>query len=98
MITHAGDAEPDPPGPWLISQIWHNLLFIHWPLPPAALQPFIPAGLALDTFDGQAWLGIVPFWITNRFHGLPPIPGTAIFNELNVRTYIIGEGKPGYCS
>ena len=36
---------------------WLDLLFAHWPVPADALRPLIPAGLELDTFEGQAWLG-----------------------------------------
>jgi uncharacterized protein YqjF (DUF2071 family) len=84
------------PGSWIMAQTWNDLLFAHWPLPPAALLPCVPPGLALDTFAGQAWLGITPFWIS-RLHarGLPPIPGTARFAEINVRTYVRGPGGSG---
>ncbi|MEO8082212.1 MAG: DUF2071 domain-containing protein [Ardenticatenales bacterium] len=76
---------------------WHDLLFLHWPLPPAVLAPFIPPPLTLDTFDGQAWLGVVPFHMS-RIHlrNLPPIPGTAAFPEINVRTYAVApDGRRG---
>ena len=56
----------------------------------------MPPGLALHTFAGQAWLGITPFWISRlRARGLPPIPGTARFAEINVRTYVRGPGGSG---
>jgi uncharacterized protein YqjF (DUF2071 family) len=75
---------------------WRELLFIHWPVPAASLRPLIPRGLALDTFDGSAWLGVVPFRMTaSRVRGLPPVPGLSEFPELNVRTYVTTEGKPG---
>jgi uncharacterized protein len=85
-----------PGKPWALRMIWHDLLFAHWPLAPAALQPLLPRELTLDTFDGQAWLGIVPFHMTGIRHRLlPPIPGLSAFAELNVRTYVVAEGKPG---
>jgi len=75
---------------------WHDLLFMHWHLPVAALRPLIPPGLALDTFDGRAWIGIVPFTMAGvHARYLPPLPGTATFPELNVRTYVTTEGKAG---
>jgi uncharacterized protein YqjF (DUF2071 family) len=81
--------------PWIIAQSWENLLFAHWPIAAARLRPFIPAQLALDTFDGQAWLGVIPFRIARlAARGLPPRAGLA-FPELNVRTYVSLEGKPG---
>jgi uncharacterized protein len=87
---------PRPSGPWIMRQTWNELLFAHWPVPPAALAGRIPAGLTLDTFDGQAWVGVVPFHMTGvRVRGLPPIPTTARLAEINLRTYVVAEGKPG---
>src|SRR5688572_8640413 len=87
---------PAPARPWSVFMRWHELLFMHWPLPAAALRPLIPAGLELDTFDGAAWLGVVPFRMSHIRHRLlPPVPGTAALPELNVRTYVTAGGKPG---
>ncbi len=70
-------------------QRWHDLLFAHWPLPPGALDGRLPPGLRADTFDGRAWLGVVPFRMSGvRLTGLPTVPGTGTFPELNVRTYV----------
>ena len=75
---------------------WEDLLFAHWPVPGDSLRRLIPEGLELDTFDGSAWIGIVPFRMTGvRLCWLPRIPGTAAFPELNVRTYVTAGGKPG---
>jgi uncharacterized protein YqjF (DUF2071 family) len=77
-------------------QRWHDLLFMHWPVPAAALRPLIPPALTLDTFGGAAWIGIVPFRMSGvRARGLPPLPGLSAFPELNVRTYVTLDGKPG---
>lgn len=85
-----------PRGPWIMKQVWHELLFAHWPVPPAALAPLLPPALALDTFDGSAWLGVVPFRMSGvRPRGLPAIPWLSAFPELNVRTYATRGGKPG---
>jgi uncharacterized protein YqjF (DUF2071 family) len=75
---------------------WNELLFAHWPVPAAALAPHIPAGLTLDTYEGQAWVGVVPFHMTGvRVRGLPPIPTAARFAEINLRTYVVAGEKPG---
>jgi hypothetical protein len=75
---------------------WHDLLFMHWPVPPAVMHALIPPALALETFDGVAWLGITPFRMVGaRPRLLPPLPWLSAFPELNVRTYITAEGKPG---
>jgi uncharacterized protein len=75
---------------------WHDLAFLHWPVPSDLLQDLLPRGLALDTFDGQAWLGVVPFWMSGvRPRCTPPLYGLATFAELNVRTYVVADDKPG---
>lgn len=75
---------------------WRDLAFLHWPVDSARLAGLLPAGLELDTFEGQAYVGVVPFEMDRtRFHWLPPIPTTVRFLELNVRTYVLAEGKPG---
>jgi uncharacterized protein YqjF (DUF2071 family) len=75
---------------------WHDLLFMHWPVPADLLRPLIPAKLELDTFDGRCWVGVVPFRMSGiRARFMPPIPGTSAFAELNVRTYVTAGGKPG---
>src|SRR5579863_2508953 len=87
---------PLPPGPWIMKQTWHDLLFAHWPLPPDALRPLVPAQLELDPFDGQCWVGVVPFRMSGiRRRGVPALPGVSRFPELNVRTYVSFGGKPG---
>ena len=87
---------PLPDGPWVMTQSWHDLLFAHWPVDARALQELLPAGLPLDTFDGQAWVGVVPFRMTNVApRGVPAMPFVSSFVELNVRTYVTLHGKPG---
>src|SRR5262245_56817244 len=68
---------------------WRDLLFAHWPVPVETIRPLVPEGLEIDTFDGQAWLGVVPFRMEDvapRF--LPAVPGPGAFPELNVHTYV----------
>ena len=77
-------------------QTWNDLLFAHWPVDAAALRELVPAGFELDPFDGQVWVGVVPFHMTNvapRF--VPALPWVSAFPELNVRTYVRVKGKPG---
>lgn len=89
-------AWPVPPGPWLMAQTWHDALFAHWPLPPDVLRFRLPAGLELDTFGGQAWLGILPLRVSGvRLRGLPPVPFLSSLAQVNVRTYVVGAGRPG---
>ena len=77
-------------------QRWHDLLFAHWPIDAKVLSELIPSSLQLDTFDGQAWLGVVPFWMSGiRGRGLPAMPYLSQFPEINVRTYVTDGEKPG---
>lgn len=85
---------------WIIGMRWERLLFAHWPLPAETLSGRIPAGLVLDTFDGTAWLGIVPFRMARVGPLGWPMPGRlGRFGELNVRTYVRPnspeDGPPG---
>src|ERR1700730_11176431 len=87
---------PLPRGPWIMKQGWHDLLFAHWAVPVEVLRPLIPRALEIDTFGGQAWLGVVPFRMSGvRMHGAPAVPGFSRFPELNVRTYVLRDGRPG---
>lgn len=87
---------PLPPGPWALSMRWHDLLFMHWPVPEDWLRPLMPSALSLDTFDGSAWLGVVPFRMSGvRPRFVPEVPWLSAFPELNVRTYVTAEGRPG---
>lgn len=83
-------------GFWIMRQVWNDLLFAHWPVAPEMMRPLIPPSLDLDTFEGACWVGVVPFHMTNvQVRGLPPIPLTSHFAELNVRTYVVYQGRPG---
>jgi uncharacterized protein YqjF (DUF2071 family) len=79
-----------------MTQSWHDLLFAHWPIEPDAVRPLIPPSLPLDVLDGRAWIGVIPFHMTNVApRGVPSLPGLSAFPELNVRTYVTMNGKPG---
>ena len=87
---------PMPGGPWVMTQTWHDLLFAHWPVDANLLREKVPSAFRLDLFDGQAWLGIVPFSMTNVApRGVPSLPWISEFPELNVRTYVRVEDRPG---
>ncbi len=87
---------PLPRRPWIMVQVWHDLLFAHWRVPSDRLRPLVPDVLALDLFDGGAWIAVTPFWMSDvRPPGFPAVPGISTFPEMNVRTYVTLEGKPG---
>ncbi|HEU0006649.1 MAG TPA: DUF2071 domain-containing protein [Terriglobia bacterium] len=78
-------------------QRWEDLLFLHWSYDPLAIQSTLPRGLRVDTFEGKAYVGIVPFFMRDvRPSFCPRLPGISDFLELNVRTYVHDErGVPG---
>ena len=87
---------PRPTAPWLMTQTWHDLLFAHWPVDPASLRTRVPGTFPLDLFEGRAWIGVVPFHMTNVApRGVPALPWVSEFPELNVRTYVRVGDKPG---
>ena len=87
---------PDPVTRPVMVQEWRELTYIHWRYDPAEIQALLPVGLEVDTFDGSAWIGLIPFSMRNI--GLPfgpPIPYFGSFPEVNVRTYVRRNGIPG---
>lgn len=81
----------------VMNQSWRDLLFLHWTISPEDIQATLPPGLHVDTWNGNAYIGVVPFLMRNvRPNGLPPVKGLSDFPELNVRTYVVSdEGIPG---
>ncbi|SEC16821.1 YqjF family protein [Terriglobus roseus] len=93
MPDSPGDRPPAPKRIWRMRQRWSRLLFAHWPIPAAEVQAKLPAGLVADTFDGTAWLGVVPFTMDRvRFRSVGErtfgVPTAHAFPELNLRTYV----------
>ncbi len=97
---------PMPDRPWTMAQRWNDLLFAHWPIPLAEMQALVPSSLEVDTFDGSAWVSVVPFWMDNIRTRIPgqatnkfslAIPFVDSFPELNLRTYVRSRktGRPG---
>lgn len=95
-FDHGNRSYPLPSRPVAMWMTWRDLLFMHWPVKASQLRPNVPGELAIDTFEGEAWIGIVPFEMRNtRARFMPPVPLVSNFPELNVRTYVTIGGKPG---
>jgi uncharacterized protein len=87
---------PMPETPWNMTQTWHDVLFLHWPVDARMLRERLPGGLELDLYDGQAYVAVAPFHMTNIApRGVRPLPGLSSMPELNVRTYVTAKGTPG---
>jgi len=77
----------------LLSMTWRDLLFAHWAVDPETVARRLPEGVAVDTYEGDAYLGIVPFVMEDlRVRGSP---FGLDFGELNLRTYVTVDGEPG---
>lgn len=80
----------------VMTQHWADAVFLHWRYPPAAVQRLLPAGVEVDTHDGSAWVGLVPFNMERLgLPGLPPFPLVGAFPEVNVRTYVHSGPRRG---
>jgi hypothetical protein len=87
---------PAPMAPWIMTQRWNDLLFLHYAVEPERLRALVPEVLTLDTYKQRAWVSITPFWINHlRPPGVPSVPWFSRFSEVNVRTYVSFGGKPG---
>jgi len=98
LVRTSHRPRPLPTGRWLMTQRWNDLLFAHWPVAAHQIAPLLPEGLEPDTYQGSAWLGVVPFWLDRiKINGMPAIPGGRSFPDLNLRTYVRDEetGTPG---
>jgi hypothetical protein len=87
-----------PRGPAAGFHQWRSLFFLHWEVPAEEIQKRISPHLTVDTFEGRAFVGLVPFTMQGiqPFAGVPPVPGFSAFHETNVRTYVHHRGKdPG---
>ncbi len=78
-------------------QGWYDLTALHWRYEPAEVQALLPKGFAVDTFDGSAWVGLIPFHMRRiRIPGLPAFGPLSTFPETNIRTYIVDRaGRRG---
>jgi uncharacterized protein YqjF (DUF2071 family) len=79
-----------------MGQTWQNLLFAHWRVAHDVLRPHVPERLELEEHDGSAWIGLTPFRVAGlRLRGAPPLPLLSSFHELNCRTYVRADDRPG---
>jgi uncharacterized protein YqjF (DUF2071 family) len=76
----------------IMRQRWERLTFLHWAFDPADVQRLLPPGLTAETFDGAAWVGLVPFFMRVATPGGRRVPWVSNFCETNVRTYVRDAG------
>lgn len=80
---------------WVWSQHWRDVLFLHWRAPVQAVVSHLPPALTLDTRDGEAWVSLVLFRLQVRPRWLPFLPGVSSLIEVNLRTYVRYQDRPG---
>lgn len=81
---------------WRYYQEWNNALFLHWKIPVEVLRPLVPDKLEIDMLNGEAWVSLVAFTMQKiRPKLLPSLKVISDFHEINLRTYVINDGKPG---
>ena len=86
----------EPVGFAVMKQEWRELAYIHFDYDPAVVQSLLPPGLEVDTWEGRAWVGLIPFSMRGiSFPFTPAVPWLGSFPEINVRTYVIRNGVPG---
>jgi len=82
--------------PWVMTQRWNDLLFMHYEVAAEKLRALVPEALTLDTYQQRGWLSISPFRMNHlRPPGIPSLPWVSQFSEVNVRTYVTYQGRPG---
>jgi uncharacterized protein YqjF (DUF2071 family) len=82
--------------PWIMTQRWNDLLFMHYSFAPEVVRALVPEILTLDIYAKRAWVSVTPFWINHlRPPGVPSLPWVSHFAEINVRTYVSYGGRPG---
>jgi uncharacterized protein YqjF (DUF2071 family) len=87
---------PDPVTRPVMVQRWNDVVFLHWRFEPDVVQRLLPSGVDVDTFDGSAWVGLIPFHMDGLgVSGLAPLPHVGSFPEVNVRTYVRAGGRVG---
>jgi uncharacterized protein len=89
-------SSPSSGRPWVMRMRWRDLLFAHWVVDQVALRPLIPPSLEIDTFEGRAYVGVIPFAMEDVApRGLPAVPYLSAFPEVNVRTYVRHGDRDG---
>ena len=80
----------------VMTQTWANLAYLHFDYDPAEIQALLPTGVDVDTFEGRAYVGLIPFSMRKvGIPRLPAVPYLGTFSEINVRTYVTRGGVPG---
>lgn len=94
-FTGSREKPERPQGPNQGTQRWRELLFVHWSFDPEMVRKLVPPSMALDLWEGNAWVGLVPFKMEATRPSWLPRQAGLDFLETNLRTYVHVDGKPG---
>lgn len=84
-----------PDQPWKYYQEWNNAIFLHWEVSTELIKPMLPKGVELDILNRKTWVSLVAFNMNNIcVKGFPKVPHISDFHEINIRVYVIYNGKP----
>jgi len=80
---------------WKFYQEWNNAIFLHWKVEPETVKSLLPDGIELDIANGKTWVSLVAFNMNHiGIRSLPKLPHISDFHEINIRLYVICNGKP----
>jgi len=81
---------------WKFYQEWNKAIFLHWEVDLSDLEKHVPKALEIDLYNEKAWVSVVAFTMEKiRPKYLPPFPPISNFHEINIRTYVKLNNKPG---
>ena len=88
-LQPAAEAAPSTRGRIFLSTEWRDLLMLNYEIDPALLQPFVPRGTELDSFEGKTYVSLVGLrFARTKLFGLIPVPFHSDFDEINLRIYV----------
>ncbi len=67
---------------------WESLVFLNYPCPPDLLEPLVPRGTVLDSWNGQTLVSLVGFLFTDTRVRRFAVPFHRTFEEVNLRFYV----------
>ena len=91
LLKHRLDMSRGTKRPIFLTTEWRHLAMLNYEIDPAVLEPYLPAGTELDTWDGRHYISVVGLLFLNtRLYGIS-VPFHRDFEEINLRFYVRRE-------
>src|SRR5579864_4628981 len=88
-LQPAADARSERRTRVFLSTEWRELLMLNYEIDPGLLQPFVPRGTELDSFEGKTYVSLVGLrFARTKLYGLISVPFHTDFDEVNLRIYV----------